>query len=312
MGDVIDITHRLPAPEPTTDWPAATYRAAAYYGAICGAGSLAPVGETVHTPIRCHRRPKHRLCTGYIEVVRPIEQPGDVDWRCPSCGDNGTISGWRGSSHDLSVTSVSPSDPLDECTVYIDDEDYRVLQELLPLDPEIERVLLGGRRTDRAIRLTGSGLEMENLLGFLAFQANHEPRRRRQALFDQLCSRIEHALERPKTGLAKTISRVVARLLASDLKDQPPEAQRVMRYVWARVALDFGIFVLIGEEHVNGVDRLICALQEDGSSYVVERPPGWSLDDEARYVAPMKALLGGVLWLDSRYTSDPASRRSAW
>ena len=87
---------------------------------------------------------------------------------------------------------------------------------------------------------------------------------------------------------------LAGRLLTGDLEDLQPEAQRLMRYVWARVGLDFGILVLIGEEHVNGVDRLICALQEDGSSYVVERPPGWSLEDEARYVAPAKAILGGT------------------
>ena len=61
--------------------------------------------------------------------------------------------------------------------------------------------------------------------------------------------------------------------------------------MWARVALDWGILLLIGEDHVNGFDRLVCTLQEDGSSYVVERPPGWSLDDEAEYVAEAKTIL---------------------
>ena len=87
---------------------------------------------------------------------------------------------------------------------------------------------------------------------------------------------------------------LTAHLLDADLEGQPPEVQRLIRYAWARVALDYGMLILIGEEHVNGMDRLICTLQEDGSSYVVERPPGWSLDDEARYVAPLKAALGGT------------------
>ena len=81
-------------------------------------------------------------------------------------------------------------------------------------------------------------------------------------------------------------------LLASDLNDQPPEVQQLLRYAWARAALDWGILLLVGEEHEGGVDRLICTLQEDGSCFVVERPPGWSHREEALYVARFKQMLG--------------------
>jgi hypothetical protein len=65
-----------------------------------------------------------------------------------------------------------------------------------------------------------------------------------------------------------------------------------MRYVWARIGLDYGILLLVGEDQINGIDRLICTMQDDGSCYAVERPPGWSLEDEAKYVAPVKEMLG--------------------
>ena len=107
-------------------------------------------------------------------------------------------------------------------------------------------------------------------------------------------------------GLTIDARDLAAQLLAGDIEDQPPDVQRLIRYIWARVALDFGILVLIGEEHVNGIDRLICALQDDGSSYVVERPPGWSLDDEARYVAPVKEYPG---W-NMRPALSPIARAS--
>lgn len=83
-----------------------------------------------------------------------------------------------------------------------------------------------------------------------------------------------------------------ALLLTADLEKEPPEVQRLVRYVWARVGLDSGILLLVGQEHVGGVDRLICTLQEDGSCFAVERPPGWSLEEEARYVARARELLG--------------------
>ena len=84
---------------------------------------------------------------------------------------------------------------------------------------------------------------------------------------------------------------LAAQLLAGDLEDQSPDVQRLIRYVWARVGLDYGILLLVGEDHVDGFDRLICTLQEDGSCYVVERPGGWGLEEEAKYVAKVKALL---------------------
>lgn len=86
----------------------------------------------------------------------------------------------------------------------------------------------------------------------------------------------------------------IAELLELDPRLSSAESERLVRYVWARAALDYGILLLIGEESRDGVDRLICTLQEDGSCLVVERPPGWGLADEARYVARFKELgLGG-------------------
>jgi hypothetical protein len=85
---------------------------------------------------------------------------------------------------------------------------------------------------------------------------------------------------------------LAARLLAGDLSDQSPDVQRLMRYVWARVGLDYGILLLVGQDKVDGFDRLICTLQEDGSCYVVERPLGWGLEEEATYVEHVKAIIG--------------------
>jgi len=81
-------------------------------------------------------------------------------------------------------------------------------------------------------------------------------------------------------------------LLRGDLHHESLEVSRLLRYVWARVGLDYGILLLVGEDHIDGIDRLICTVQDDGSCYAVERPPGWSLEDEAKYVGPVKEMLG--------------------
>jgi hypothetical protein len=73
---------------------------------------------------------------------------------------------------------------------------------------------------------------------------------------------------------------------------QPPNIRRWMRYVWARVGLDYGILLLVGQGHVDRFDRLICTLQEDGSCRVVERS-SWVLEDEGQSVAGGQVLLVG-------------------
>ena len=78
-------------------------------------------------------------------------------------------------------------------------------------------------------------------------------------------------------------------MLAGNLEALPAETRRIARYVWARAALDWGVLLLIGRETRDGVERLVCTLQEDGSCYVVEQPPGWSYEEEATYVARFKA-----------------------
>jgi hypothetical protein len=83
----------------------------------------------------------------------------------------------------------------------------------------------------------------------------------------------------------------MAELLDLDPQLPPPDAERLVRYVWARAALDYGILLLVGQESRQGIDRLICTVQEDGSCIAVERPPGWDLQDEARYVARFKAFV---------------------
>ncbi len=88
------------------------------------------------------------------------------------------------------------NDPNDQCTVYLDEEQYRLLEGFLPLEAELERVLLGARLTDRGVRLAGAGVKLENLHGFVSFEANHEPQRRRQAHLDQICAQLERALQR--------------------------------------------------------------------------------------------------------------------
>jgi hypothetical protein len=49
-------------------------------------------------PIKCRRRPGHRLCPGVIKHQVWADQR--IGWRCSSCGDNGIISNWQSTPWD--------------------------------------------------------------------------------------------------------------------------------------------------------------------------------------------------------------------
>ena len=60
----------------------------------------AVIAEDVEvTNVACRRRPRRRRCRGRI-VARFHPYSDAIEWRCPTCGDNGTIDGWAGSPWD--------------------------------------------------------------------------------------------------------------------------------------------------------------------------------------------------------------------
>ena len=56
----------------------------------------------------CRRRPGRRRCPGEIHAGF-AEDPREITWICPRCGDNGLIQGWRGTRWDRSPGSTAPT-----------------------------------------------------------------------------------------------------------------------------------------------------------------------------------------------------------
>ena len=94
---VSDLRHFLDLPE---DVPGPARRLAEQLGLIVRAGSAGPLGRPWVSALRCRRRPGHRPCPGHLAIFRP-EAPAPIQWGCPACGDEGTISGWQDSPYDL-------------------------------------------------------------------------------------------------------------------------------------------------------------------------------------------------------------------
>lgn len=73
-----------------------------YLGGIIAGASHSPSTEWKESRVRCRRRPGHRPCPGPINVRTGCEDPPEILWECPSCGEHGVIRNWQGCEWDNS------------------------------------------------------------------------------------------------------------------------------------------------------------------------------------------------------------------
>ncbi len=115
-----------------------------------------------------------------ITIVAAEAAP--IRWWCSVCDDEGVISNWADSPYDLRRRRLSVAGDVDE--VIVSDETAAALRELVLLDPDCERLVFGMRAHPNGAALLTSADDLEELIGFVAAEANHEPNRRRQYRLD--------------------------------------------------------------------------------------------------------------------------------
>ena len=99
------ITDARHLPDPADEDPGITRAGrniARYFSSIVAAAAAETSESPAKTHVRCRRRPRRKPCPGKIRAGVDA-RTDEVTWECPVCGDNGTISGWRGSSWDPSA-----------------------------------------------------------------------------------------------------------------------------------------------------------------------------------------------------------------
>ena len=159
---------------------------------IIRAATAVPTGYTLESALPCRRRPGRRTCPGWLRISRQ-DIPPDVYWECSRCQGRGVIHGWQDSPYDL-----RPPRPVDEpglIAVELTDDEHAELRRLQLLDLDSERVVWGAYRDRGRLLLVGTDDDMENLVGFVAFEANHLEDRRRQRRLDAVVGKRETALK---------------------------------------------------------------------------------------------------------------------
>jgi hypothetical protein len=152
-------------------------------GDIVRAGTVGDVGDPWVSALPCRRRPAHRRCPGRMTIaIVWAEAAAPIRWWCTVCDDEGLISNWADTPYDLRRRRLSVAGDVDE--VIVSAETAAVLRELVLLDPDCERLAFGMHaHPDGAVLLAGAD-DLEELIGSVAAEANHEPNRRRQDRLD--------------------------------------------------------------------------------------------------------------------------------
>lgn len=167
--------------------PAPARRLARQLGDIVRAATAGDARDGWASALPCWRRPARRPCAGRIIVARH-QPPAPIQWRCSVCDDEGVISNWADSPYDLRRRRLTAVAPVHE--VVLAEEVAAALRELVLLDPDCQRLVYGMRAHKRGAILAATEDDLEELIGFVAAEANHEPNRHRQrrldAAFDSL------------------------------------------------------------------------------------------------------------------------------
>jgi len=185
---VSDLRHFLDMPD---DAPSPAMRLGLQFAAIVRAASVRPVGTGARSAVGCIRRPGRRPCEGFIMVFRRTN--GEIAWSCDTCGDEGVITGWEGSPTDLSGVDDSYADGA-ELMLLVARELYELIRGVLLLDDACELLVARAEGTAAGVVLKGSTTAFEELVEYVASEANAETNRRRMRFLDEACTALESAL----------------------------------------------------------------------------------------------------------------------
>ena len=175
---VTDLHHYLDLPE---DTPGPARRLAEHLSDIVRAATAGDAGTAWESALTCRRRPGNRRCPGRM-IVRQTKPAAPIQWQCGACDDDGVISNWEDSPFDLRRRRLAVAGAATE--IIISNQVAAALRDLRLLDVDCERLVFRTRPHNDGAVLTATAEELDELIGFVAAEANHEPNRRRQQRLD--------------------------------------------------------------------------------------------------------------------------------
>ena len=176
------------------DAPGPARRLAGHLNDIVRAATAGDAGTAWETALPCQRRPANRRCPGRMIVLR-TDAGAPIRWQCSACADEGLISNWEDSAFDLRRRQLTLAETTSE--IVIPAETAAALRSLQLLDTDCERLVFRIRAQDDHAILAATSDDLDELLGFVAAEANHEPSRRRQHQLDAAYDALTTASQTP-------------------------------------------------------------------------------------------------------------------
>lgn len=177
---VTDLRHFLELP---VDAPGPARRLAEQLGDLVSAATAGDAGAAWESALPCRRRPGHRACPGRMVLHRDFDVSVPIRWQCSSCADQGSISNWAESPFDLRRRRLARAEPVHE--ILIPTDVAATLRGLRLLDVDCQRLVFRiYPHATGAVVLPATEDGLEELIGSLAAEANHEIDRRRQRRLD--------------------------------------------------------------------------------------------------------------------------------
>ena len=185
---VSDLHHFLDLPD---DVAGPARRLAEQLGNIVRAATAGDARPAWETALPCRRRPAGRVCPGRVIVARPPDGP--IRWQCSACGDEGVISNWQDSPFDLRRRGLTVAPAAAE--ISIPSHVAAALRHLQLLDPNCERIVFRIRAHGDHAVLTATAADLDELIGGVAAEANHETNRSRQQRLDTAFNALTSAAD---------------------------------------------------------------------------------------------------------------------
>ncbi len=193
---ITDITLFFPD-DPTAEMPKAALALREYLGHVIKAATVTAEVEFL-SAIPCRKRVNRQPCSGFLKVMKQDVPESYIFWHCSICDDGGRIANWRGCPYDQSQFNAHPSgeetNPL--VKVMISRDEMAALLAGGLYDPDCDRIIYSARPSRKGILLRGSCGDMDTFEGYVAADANHEAKRKRQRLMDAVHAKVERALQR--------------------------------------------------------------------------------------------------------------------
>jgi hypothetical protein len=127
-------------------------------------------------------------------IVERTETYAPIRWQCTVCQDAGVINNWADTPFDLRPRRLALADTAHQIEITYDVA--AALRDLQLLDPDGERLVYRTRgHRDRAV-LAATDDDLDELIGSVAAEANHESNRRRQRQLDAAFAALNDAAAR--------------------------------------------------------------------------------------------------------------------